>query len=188
MTWADRADRLAHPELKASVGFARLTRAHVTRATDPAAAAALAAEAATMLGSAGMMIDMGRARMTAGLAYADGDDRDRARTEFRAAAEIFAACGARKLHAQAQREQRRIGVRVPSSGERGHGVGPSGLTKRELEVARLVVAGRTNQQIAELLFLSVRTVESHLSHIFTKLDVTSRVGIVNVLTQRDAVG
>ncbi|HEX6470693.1 MAG TPA: AAA family ATPase [Streptosporangiaceae bacterium] len=185
-TWADRADRLAHPALVASAAHARLARAHLTRITDAAAAAAAAVEAAGLLEAAGMVIDMGRARMTAGLAYADAGDRDRAGTELQAAAEVFASCGARKLHAQAQREQRRIGARVPGRRGRAYGAGQTGLSKRELEVARLVVAGRTNQQIAELLFLSVRTVESHLSHIFAKLDVTSRVGIVHALTQRDA--
>jgi DNA-binding NarL/FixJ family response regulator len=63
----------------------------------------------------------------------------------------------------------------------GRGGGPGGLSQRELEVARLVVEGNTNQQIAEKLVLSVRTVETHLSHVFTKLGVSSRVGVVNAL-------
>ena len=54
------------------------------------------------------------------------------------------------------------------------GAGPAGLSKRELEVARLVVAGRTNQQIAGQLFLSVRTVDGHLARLYTHLGVHSR--------------
>ncbi len=49
-----------------------------------------------------------------------------------------------------------------------------GLTKRELQVLRLVAAGDTNKAIAAELFLSERTIERHLSNIFTKLDLSTR--------------
>ena len=49
-----------------------------------------------------------------------------------------------------------------------------GLTDRELEVARLVVLGTTNREVATRLHLSVRTVEVHLARVFGKLDVHSR--------------
>jgi ATP/maltotriose-dependent transcriptional regulator MalT len=51
---------------------------------------------------------------------------------------------------------------------------PDGLTERELEVLRLVAGGRSNPDIARALVLSQKTVERHLSNIFTKLDVPSR--------------
>lgn len=51
-----------------------------------------------------------------------------------------------------------------------------GLTARELEVLRLVATGVTNQTIADELFLAVKTVDRHVSNIFTKLGVTSRAG------------
>lgn len=51
---------------------------------------------------------------------------------------------------------------------------PHGLTQRELEVLRLVACGKTNRGIAQELVVSEKTVASHVSHIFTKLDVTSR--------------
>ncbi|GAA4474855.1 LuxR C-terminal-related transcriptional regulator [Enteractinococcus fodinae] len=51
---------------------------------------------------------------------------------------------------------------------------PGGLTEREVEVLRLVAAGRSNAQIADDLHLSIKTVARHLSNIFTKLDVSSR--------------
>jgi non-specific serine/threonine protein kinase len=50
-----------------------------------------------------------------------------------------------------------------------------GLTPRELEVLHLVAAGRSNREIADVLFLSERTVENHVRHVLTKLDVPSRV-------------
>lgn len=49
-----------------------------------------------------------------------------------------------------------------------------GLTSREVEVVRLVAAGKTNRAIASELFLSEKTVARHLSNIFTKLDIGSR--------------
>ncbi len=51
---------------------------------------------------------------------------------------------------------------------------PHGLTRRELEVLRLVAAGKTNKGAAAELSLSERTIDRHLSNIFTKLDVSSR--------------
>jgi DNA-binding CsgD family transcriptional regulator len=51
---------------------------------------------------------------------------------------------------------------------------PAGLTAREVEVLRLVAKGKTNRAIADELIVSEKTVASHLSHIFTKLDLTSR--------------
>jgi DNA-binding NarL/FixJ family response regulator len=54
---------------------------------------------------------------------------------------------------------------------------PGGLTRREVEVARLVAQGRSNREIAETFVLSERTVESHVQHILTKLSFTSRAEI-----------
>ncbi len=48
------------------------------------------------------------------------------------------------------------------------------LTPREVQVLRLVSAGKTNATIAAELFLSERTIERHLSNIFTKLDLSTR--------------
>jgi DNA-binding NarL/FixJ family response regulator len=54
------------------------------------------------------------------------------------------------------------------------GAAPGGLSRREVEVLRLVAAGKTNRVIAADLFISEKTVARHLSNIFTKLDLTSR--------------
>lgn len=53
--------------------------------------------------------------------------------------------------------------------------GPSGLSRRELEVARLVGAGLTNRQIAERLVLSIRTVETHVKNARRRLWLGGRV-------------
>ena len=54
------------------------------------------------------------------------------------------------------------------------------LSGRELEVARLVVDRRTNPEIAAELFLSLKTVETHMRNIFRKLDVSSRVEVARI--------
>jgi DNA-binding CsgD family transcriptional regulator len=58
------------------------------------------------------------------------------------------------------------------------------LTTTERRVAELVAAGRTNAEVAAELFMSRRTVESHLSHIYRKLDVRSRTELSRALTTR----
>ena len=50
-----------------------------------------------------------------------------------------------------------------------------GLTRRELEVIRLVAQGRNNSEVADALFISVNTVTRHMTHIFAKTRTTNRV-------------
>ena len=74
-------------------------------------------------------------------------------------------------------------------GHRVHRPSPetdSGLTEREREIARLVAAGHTNREVASLLVLSTRTIESHLRNIFAKLGVRSRVELTRALA--DSLG
>ena len=63
---------------------------------------------------------------------------------------------------------------------------PSQLTAREREIASLVAAGLSNRQIAEMLFISRRTVDAHLEHIFGKLGITSRVMLTIQLREHSA--
>ena len=58
------------------------------------------------------------------------------------------------------------------------------LTRREKEIAGLVADGLGNREIAAHLFLSKRTVDSHLEHIFTKLGFTSRTQLANWVLER----
>jgi two-component system, NarL family, response regulator NreC len=64
---------------------------------------------------------------------------------------------------------------------------PDDLSEREVEVLRLIALGHTNSEIAEQLFLSVRTVETHRSHIQQKLRVSSRAELVRYALQRGLV-
>jgi DNA-binding CsgD family transcriptional regulator len=178
--WAEHAAKVARPGQEAS---AELARAHALCGPQPRAAAVEAGLAARSFADAGLVVDAGRARLCSGQAYAAAGEGERARAELAAAAQVFAACGARALHAATVREQRRLGVRVPGRATAGRAAGPHGLTQRELEVVRLVREGCTNQQIAESLFVSVRTVETHLSHVFAKLGATSRTGLLKALSE-----
>jgi DNA-binding NarL/FixJ family response regulator len=73
----------------------------------------------------------------------------------------------------------RIAARPPAS--------PDGLTARELEVLRAVAAGKTNKAIGEELYISEKTVASHVSHIFTKVNVTSRAAATAYAYDNDLV-
>jgi DNA-binding CsgD family transcriptional regulator len=61
------------------------------------------------------------------------------------------------------------------------------LTERELEVARLVVDRKTNAEIAAELFLSVKTIESHIRNLFHKLNVSSRVEVAKTIERADRI-
>ncbi len=63
--------------------------------------------------------------------------------------------------------------------------GLESLTERELQIARLVVDRKTNPEIAAELFLSQKTVETHLHHIFHKMGVSSRVALARAVERAD---
>jgi DNA-binding CsgD family transcriptional regulator len=104
-----------------------------------------------------------RVRILVGLACRALGDEDTAGMELDAARVVFEQLGAAPDLARVDSL-----VRWATSGE------PHGLTPRELQVLRLVTAGRTNKAIAAELVLSERTVDRHVSNIFTKLGVSSR--------------
>jgi two-component system response regulator NreC len=64
---------------------------------------------------------------------------------------------------------------------------PDDLSEREVDVLRLIALGHTNAEIAELLFLSVRTVETHRAHIQQKLRLSSRAELVRYALRRGLV-
>ena len=73
----------------------------------------------------------------------------------------------------------------PASAGPARNQGWAALTPAELDVIRVVVAGRTNREAAALLFLSPHTVSSHLRHAYAKLGINSRVELVRVAVAPD---
>ena len=77
---------------------------------------------------------------------------------------------------------------APPADTAAPGAAAKSLTRREKEVAELVAEGLGNREIAERLYLSKRTVDSHLEHIFTKLGFTSRTQVTAWVRERRASG
>jgi two-component system response regulator NreC len=75
----------------------------------------------------------------------------------------------------------RLGARIASEAPPGP---PDDLSNREVEVLRLIALGHTNNEISEQLFLSVRTVETHRSHIQQKLRLSTRAELVGYALER----
>ena len=87
-----------------------------------------------------------------------------------------------RLRDEAARELRRRGVKTGARRRRAAGgEGLDSLSGREREVADLVALGRTNKEIAGELFLSEKTVESHMSRLFGKLGVRSRAEVAEAV-------
>jgi DNA-binding CsgD family transcriptional regulator len=107
--------------------------------------------------------EVARVRVLVGLACRALGDDDTAALELEAARGVFAQLGAEPDLA-----------RVDSLTRRAPSIDAHGLTLRELQVLRLVAAGETNKAIAAELVLSGRTVDRHVSNIFSKLGVSSR--------------
>ncbi|ACU74639.1 transcriptional regulator, LuxR family [Catenulispora acidiphila DSM 44928] len=88
-------------------------------------------------------------------------------------------CGAGRLATEAVRHRSRLAALADAQPDPQSTSAP--LTAREREIANLVSTGMTNTAIAEKLFLSVRTVESHLRQIYRKLDVPNRAALTRAL-------
>jgi DNA-binding CsgD family transcriptional regulator len=90
-------------------------------------------------------------------------------------------CGARGLERRARTELAAIGVR-PRTSDRS---GADSLTASERRVVELAATGGTNREIAQTLFVTEKTVETHLGRAFRKLGVSSRRQLPEVLVAAD---
>jgi DNA-binding CsgD family transcriptional regulator len=183
--WAEQAGgEAAGLEIAGRTADALRARSEVRLAMDDGPGARAAAEEAVAIAAeGGLAIDAGRARILAGrAARAEGEEAS-ARDLLERARDDLAELGAGYYADAAARELRKLGVRV-SRAERAPAVaaGLDELSAREREIAELVAAGRRNNEIAESLFLSVRTVEGHLARTFRKLDVSSRTQLAALVS------
>ncbi len=121
--------------------------------------------------------DQARTQLLAGEYLRRNRQRVECRDQLRAALLTFEAIGAHGWADRARSELRASGEtarrREPNSLEQ--------LTPQQLQVARLVAEGMSNKEVAAHMFLSPRTVDAHLRNVFTKLEVTSRARLAQML-------
>ena len=157
---------------------------------DPTIAAERALAAAEAFRSVSAVWDAARGRKLAGRALAEAGERDSAAHQLELAAAAFDSFGSVRYRDQAERELRKLGRHTHRRTRPGtsDGFGIEALTERELQVARLVVDRKTNPEIAAELFLSQKTVETHLRNIFNKLGVADRVALARAVERSDRTG
>lgn len=97
---------------------------------------------------------------------------------------VFQHLGAKRYVERTYALLTTLGVRARPRPARSRSSGP--LSRREVEVARLVAEGLTNAEIAERLTVSVRTVTSHLDHIYTRLGIGSRAALARQVATQPA--
>ena len=107
-----------------------------------------------------------------GMALMDGDEAAQL-----AALEIFEGLGARPILEKLKQKMRAQGTRIPRGPRPTTRENPFGLTTRELEVITLIAQGKSNREIAEAMVVGVRTVETYVTRILSRLDFESRVQI-----------
>jgi DNA-binding CsgD family transcriptional regulator len=121
----------------------------------------------------------------AAVALAHTGDVGAARSLLDRALVTFEGIGAARDVARAEARMRALGVR---RGVRGPRLRPrtgwASLTPTERTVVDLVAEGLSNPQVAERMFLSRRTVQTHLAHVFGKLDITSRAELAAEVARR----
>ena len=175
--------------ISAARGHVRRLRAELELARGDADAAARSAlQAKNEAESASASIMAARSGIVAGRALAAAGDRDAAVRELVAAERVLHECGAPVWRDEAADELRKLGEQVDRRGREAAPAaaaeGIASLSLREREIADLVAERLSNREIAERLFLSPKTVETHLRNIFRKLDATSRAAVVRAI-ERD---
>ena len=168
LAWATASDALV----------ARLRDQDMPRAID------LLRSAAEQLEAVPFVYDAARIRRNLAHLLSSLGDRDGATGELRRAHDVFVRIGAESELSAARDQLRDLGARPPA---RVVAEGAGALTGRELEIAQLVAARRSNKQIGAALGISSRTVSTHLSNVFAKLGVTSRGELTDRLRDDDAL-
>lgn len=140
---------------------------------------ALLRKSVATLQSSPAVLELARSQIALGSALRRANKRVESRGHLREGLDLADRCGALGLADDARTELLATGARPRR--QRLHGV--DALTPSELRVARLVAAGLTNRQVAEGLYVTVKTVEDHLGAVYRKLDIRSRRELSAALSQ-----
>ncbi len=188
-TWTKLAEEAADAyPLGRARGEAHLARARLELAEGRVGeAAAHAREAADAFRSCGLPIDSAKAEIVEGRGAARAGDHESAIGLLRGAEMELRRCGADRNADEAASELRALGERVsrrarPLAGTETLEI----LSRREREVAGLVARGLTNREIAAHLFLSTKTIETHLSRAYEKLGISSRAALAVAIERAPA--
>jgi DNA-binding CsgD family transcriptional regulator len=136
-------------------------------------------EALGVLARSPARLEHARVLLDLGATFRAAGQRRTAREPLLQALALAAPCGAITLERRARAELAAIGVRPRSIAQ----AGPDSLTPSERRVVELAAAGGTNRDIAQTLFVTEKTVETHLGRAFRKLDVSSRRQLADVLAR-----
>ncbi|SNT39125.1 Tetratricopeptide repeat-containing protein [Asanoa hainanensis] len=143
-------------------------------------------EAAKGYREAGRPLPRAQALEAAALILADRGDTSEARDLFTEAYGLYQKLGAEWDLSRTQATFRNFGIRRgPRVRHRQARRGWEALTPTEIKIAAMVAQGMSNPQIAAQLFLSRRTVQTHVSHILAKLELSSRIDIAREAGQRE---
>lgn len=182
----DRARSLASDSLRRAERFGSLRCTGLARRALAAAAAGqerleLLAAAVDDLGKVEAPLERARVLVDLGMTLRRERRRGDARGPLRLGLDLATRCGAEALADLAERELRAAGAKP----RRRVLVGPTSLTPSERRIALMAAEGMTNRQIAQQLFVSLRTVENHLSGVFRKLGIQSRAEVAAVLEHQE---
>jgi DNA-binding CsgD family transcriptional regulator len=179
---SDEARRLADEELRLTRAFAAPRALGISlRArglVEPGGADInLLREAVAVLAGAGAALEHARALIDLGAALRRAGRRSEGVESLREGSDLAHQCGARALAAVARAELTVAGAKPRRDAFRGR----DALTASEVRVARMAAEGQANREIAQALFVSLRTVETHLTHAYQKLAIDSREALPRAL-------
>jgi DNA-binding CsgD family transcriptional regulator len=157
-----------------ALGYALRTMGELERGE---AALALLAESVAVLDGSAARLELARSLVSHGAALRRAGRRADARDPLRRGLDLAARCGATGLERAAHEELLAAGARP----RRQAVTGVQSLTPSELRVCRLAAEGKSNPEIAQALFVTRRTVESHLASAYRKLAIASRDGLPEAL-------
>ena len=182
----EEAVRLADQELELTRAFEARgplgVSLRVRGLVEPGAAdLVLLQEAVAVLRGSGAVLEHARALVDLGAALRRAGRRSDSIVSLREGLNLAHRCGASALATRAREELVTAGARPRRDALHGR----DALTASELRTAQLAAEGRTNREIAQTLFVSLRTVETHLTHTYQKLGIHSREELAGALAPRE---